>query len=415
MYCNSFATSLTPPKIEEQETPAMTLVSYSDSESSDSEVKSKNVSALRPSSNPTKSGFQKVVDRSNPQKIKVKLPISSTDAGKVDEDEQEPPTKKARVGPGSFGGFNSLLPAPKRGAGAKTGGGSVPGVGLKTGATPGFSREPVVAEDAFAQEEGSEGPDNLLKGVEVSNVGHVSVQENALAAGSQDYDQPKKPKPIMFKPLSVGKKAGKKKKSNLKEVNGSEGHNSRGVEKPTELSGKRALFPMDNEKSDKEPGGAVNDEYRPMLYHSSIREGSKDGNPETRINPYENYVQEEGRVHVDPNPEPGSQTEGSQSLDTIAADLNLSESAKRQLFGRNKNSSAAINVVSFDTDREYAANENLRQAGEQVQHNPVRAIAPGKHSLKQLVSAASNQKDALEEQFASGRRNKKEAGSKYGW
>jgi hypothetical protein len=32
-----------------------------------------------------------------------------------------------------------------------------------------------------------------------------------------------------------------------------------------------------------------------------------------------------------------------------------------------------------------------------------------------LVNAASSQKEALEESFAAGRRNKKEAGSKYGW
>jgi hypothetical protein len=66
-------------------------------------------------------------------------------------------------------------------------------------------------------------------------------------------------------------------------------------------------------------------------------------------------------------------------------------------------------------DKEYAANEELRAKGETVQHNPVRAIAPGKHSLRQLVNAASSQQDALEEKFMTSKRNKKEAGSKYGW
>jgi len=74
-----------------------------------------------------------------------------------------------------------------------------------------------------------------------------------------------------------------------------------------------------------------------------------------------------------------------------------------------------VDVVNFNTDAEYAANELFRQSGEQVQHNPVRAIATGKHSLKQLVSAATGQKEALEESFASGKRNKREAGNKYGW
>lgn len=104
-----------------------------------------------------------------------------------------------------------------------------------------------------------------------------------------------------------------------------------------------------------------------------------------------------------------------QSLDSIAEDLNLSASAKRQLFGRQKNEPSKISIVNFSTDKEYAANELLRQAGEQIQHNPVRTIAPGKHSLKQLVNVANSQKDALEEHFATSRRNKKEAGSKYGW
>jgi hypothetical protein len=75
----------------------------------------------------------------------------------------------------------------------------------------------------------------------------------------------------------------------------------------------------------------------------------------------------------------------------------------------------AINLVNFNTDQEYAHNEELRASGETIQHNPLRTVQPGKHSLRQLVSAASTQKDALEESWAAGRRNKKEAGNKYGW
>ncbi|RMD40725.1 hypothetical protein DV735_g4402, partial [Chaetothyriales sp. CBS 134920] len=94
--------------------------------------------------------------------------------------------------------------------------------------------------------------------------------------------------------------------------------------------------------------------------------------------------------------------------------------AKRQLFGRGSSATttrttAAVTVTNFNTDHEYAANQELIAKGDQVVHNPVRAIAPGKHSLRQLVSAAQGQKDALEDSFAMGRRNKKEAGSKYGW
>ena len=116
-------------------------------------------------------------------------------------------------------------------------------------------------------------------------------------------------------------------------------------------------------------------------------------------------------------PEPSSLT-----LDTIADDLNLSKAARRQLLGRHgaksESGATAIRVLNFNTDQEYDDNEALRAAGEkaaQQQHNPVRAIAPGKHNLKQLVSAAQSQREAFEEHFAAGRRNKKEAGSRYGW
>lgn len=77
-------------------------------------------------------------------------------------------------------------------------------------------------------------------------------------------------------------------------------------------------------------------------------------------------------------------------------------------------------VLTFDTNRQYRQNaEWLASATEEElaaqQHNPVRSIAPGRHSLQQLVNAVSVQKDALEETFAAGRRNKKEAGARYGW
>ena len=152
----------------------------------------------------------------------------------------------------------------------------------------------------------------------------------------------------------------------------------------------------------------TNGSYQPMMY--SVREpmptetlpgAELEGNPAD-----EQYTTTNDAKVIDQTP---------QSLDTIASDLNLSASAKRQLLGRQKHNSSAINIVNFNTDEEYKQNELMRQAGEVVQHNAVRAIAPGKHSLKQLVNAASTQKDALEESFASGRRNKKEAGSKYGW
>ena len=165
------------------------------------------------------------------------------------------------------------------------------------------------------------------------------------------------------------------------------------------------------------PSTVVEKDYRPMLYESDNGQGVKEADAGVESDPHQSPLHNDERPlsTEDSRQEFSMEGQATQSLDHIAADLKLSSSAKRQLFGRGKNHAGAIDVVNFNTDREYAANEMLRQAGDQAQHNPVRAIAPGKHSLKQLVNAASNQRDALEEHFASGRRNKKEAGSKYGW
>ncbi|KXJ97568.1 mitotic checkpoint regulator, MAD2B-interacting-domain-containing protein [Microdochium bolleyi] len=112
-------------------------------------------------------------------------------------------------------------------------------------------------------------------------------------------------------------------------------------------------------------------------------------------------------------------TQSGDSLDSIASDLNLSAAARRELFGRKgaaDPTQSASRVINFNTDREYAANEELRASGEaQPTYNPVRAIAPGKHNLRQLVNQVQNQRDALEESFATGHRNRSEASAKYGW
>jgi hypothetical protein len=102
-----------------------------------------------------------------------------------------------------------------------------------------------------------------------------------------------------------------------------------------------------------------------------------------------------------------------QTLSSVASELQLDEATRRQLFGRQ--SDEQIKLVNFNTDQEYTANEELRASGDTVLHNPLRAIQPGKHSLRQLLDAATSQKDALEESWATGKRNKKEAGNKYGW
>jgi len=140
-------------------------------------------------------------------------------------------------------------------------------------------------------------------------------------------------------------------------------------------------------------------DYKPLLYHVDTDESATD---ETQ------------------NPPPQRAPAASQTLSELASDLNLPETARRQLFGRKNavGNVSAISVVNFNADAEWAANEAARLTGEleaQKGATAVRAVAPGRHSLKQLVNSVSSQKEALEEQFAANRRNQRDAAKRYGW
>ncbi|KEF59893.1 uncharacterized protein A1O9_04741 [Exophiala aquamarina CBS 119918] len=367
----------------------MDLVAYSDSEGSDDEKAPPK--RVQPDPNPpSKSTF--AVNKANPRKIQVRLQDTNG------SDLEEPATKKRRVGAGTFSGFNAMLPAPKRDADAK-----IPPkpaarkvFSLKTGAEPGFSREAdAELRNLFAEDQ--EGGKETVE----------AVSTEASVVETPRPEPPIKGNAFMFKPLSVarGKKQKKPALTFSKHAPATVSEKSTAssasdtVPGPTSLPApkKISLFSIGNSSESKDTSAAE------PLEEELIAEETND-------------------VDVDDHPAEApsallSSATGAQSLHSIASDLNLSEADRRQLFGRRKGqtSGSAINVVNFNTDQEYAANEVLRASGEQIQHNPVRAIAPGKHSLKQLVSAATGQKDALEESFATGRKNKKEAGSKYGW
>ncbi|MCJ1246044.1 hypothetical protein MMC30_003248 [Trapelia coarctata] len=404
----------------------MGLVGYSDSEDSGDEQKpAPNAPAKANTS--TKPAFQKVIDPSNPHRIKVTLPEALQTGPTEGEPDDGPPAKRAKVGGGTFSGFNALLPAPKRqtvsAGGTNTGlrrGGLGSGVNLKTGATPGFSREPMPAPEA---EDGIEG-DTLgedggaiaTKAVGASSGIGLSTTTNQ---SEKSEEEPKtRGNAMMFKPLSVARKPQKKKKPSVAAVPAVQPVKTRHPAPPPKAAPKISLFSMSAPEKDDTYSAGGSGAYKPLVYQASTTDTTDQTAPSENTLDENFYINLENTTGFVP-PSSTQSTPGSQSLDSIASDLNLSASAKRQLFGRQRNHTkgnpAAINVVNFNTDQEYAANELLRQAGEQAVHNPVRAIASGKHSLKQLVNAASNQKDALEEHFASGRRNKKEAGSKYGW
>ena len=392
----------------------MNLVAYSDSEASDEETPQPQPPAQKSTTASSKTNFQKVVDRSNPHKIRVNLPSAASTVAEEEQDEEERPAKKAHVGGGGlFSGLNSFLPAPKRseegttiGADGTLGGGVGNrglgkglgrGVSLKTGAAPAFSREqPSMTEDYAMPLAGTV--------VETSNskpsVASPIVEETEVKFVG---------KSTIFRPLSVARNTGKKKmKRTASSAQKSSTAQTTASDQPSVAAPppkpKVSLFSMSRE-----------DDLPTVLPEPSYSmPGPADEYP---------LVDEEEQVSSALDEQPGyyeqpapNHTAKPQSLDSLASGLDLDEATRRQLFGRrSKSTNAPINLVNFNTDQEYRANEELRATGETVQHNPVRGIMPGKHTLKQLVSAATTQKDALEESWAAGRRNKKEAGARYGF
>ncbi|KAL8946988.1 MAG: hypothetical protein Q9222_006689, partial [Ikaeria aurantiellina] len=204
----------------------MGLVDYSESEGS--EVEEPQPQKPKVPSKPTaisnKPAFHKVVNRSDPHKIHISLPelAKEPEASDVDND-REPPAKKARVGGGEgFSGFNSFLPAPKRsiaaggganGAGMKRGGlGS--GVNLKTGAAPGFSREPMAEATEVGEEQiESVNGNGFLEAKENGprNNGTLSSLPEPKSVDKYAEEPKRQGNPMMFKPLSVARKPQKKK------------------------------------------------------------------------------------------------------------------------------------------------------------------------------------------------------------
>ncbi|OCK80786.1 hypothetical protein K432DRAFT_381878 [Lepidopterella palustris CBS 459.81] len=385
----------------------MNLVAYSDSEGSDNEAPPAPKPAAKPAATTSKPAFQKVVDRANPHKIKVNLPSTSTKSAKKDDTEAEgPPAKKARTGGGAFSGFNAMLPAPKKTApamggtlsGAKRGPGRGlgSGVSLRTGAAPAFSREPVDVPD-YSEEQAEK----------------TNLSAPAAAASTFSPDPKTEPeikavvKPMMFKPLSVVNK--KKNKAAIPFKSSSTSAEKATapalpVEQKPVAKPKVSLFSIPQEEAPLPSTSISSAPYEPILYGVSDESTTDEPSATTSKTPPTSA------------PPPGPQT-----LHDIATDLNLSEADRRQLFGRPRGSKNApdlssLTYINFNIDAEYAHNEALRAAGETVQHNPIRSIAgTGKNSLRQLLNVATTQKDALEEHFAKGKRNKKESGTKYGF
>jgi hypothetical protein len=417
---------------------AMNLIAYSDSEESDNETPQAPKPTTKPVSRPA---FQKVVDRSNPGKIRLQLPTpSQAHTGKDDIEAEAPPAKKARTGAGTFSGFNAMLPAPKRpnvnaiagasgaGVSGKRGLGKALGVGvnLKTGAEPAFRREPKVEDydetgnpvkknGTPMQSEDFRAMFNLPPARTNTTVATKIEEPPQQAIPAEPEVRPAKPK---FLPLSVAR--GKKRKpippraTAATTVGVQQTANtsvrSPAIEPMPVAKPKISLFSMTEEDDVTAVGPSSHAAYQPLLY--GVKESDDAPVPDATVE--EAYTQTTS-AYAAPGPAPNSDAHG---LTDLASELNLTESQRRQLFGRKGQGPdlSTANIIEFNTDKEYAHNEELRQQGETIQHNALKSITgTGKNSLRSLINVATTQKDALEEHFASGRRNKREAGSKYGW
>lgn len=423
-------TTLTPPP---PPSPAMNLIAYSDSDSdSDGDV---------PAPKPAPKSFQKVVDRSNPGRIKLNLPgASSTPAEKDDIESEAPPAKKARVGGGGgfggFGGFMSSLPAPKKAntkAPAATatpgsrglGKGLGAGINLRTGAEPAFKREPKLDLDEYdesgnvirkepMQKEDFRAMLNLPTPKSAPNPSSTPESPLQMPEIAQSAPAPKPAAP-RFVPMSVGK--GKKKKPVAPRAVAAPAADI----KPTATSAVQAQPPPKpkvslfgvSQEAEAPPNDTPSGAYQPIMYGFNEEEEEDDD----ALVPDEAFATQSAHHTTQHAIAPSNAAPN--ELTNIASELKLSEAERRQLFGKKGRSgpdASSARIVEFNTDTEYAHNEQLRQQGEQAQHNPLKSISgTGKNSLRSLVSVASTQKDALEEHFATSQRNRREAGNRYGW
>ncbi|RYP71246.1 hypothetical protein DL771_004938 [Monosporascus sp. 5C6A] len=401
----------------------MGLVDYSDSESdAETPVQPPPKAAPAPGA---KKPFQKVVDRSKTGKILVNLPqTSGRDESGTTNGSDQPPAKRQRTGVGgggAFSNFNSFLPPPKntgKPAVASSSGKSAPrpGINLKTGAAPGFSRE----SDGDAYDE---------MGARVGNADSAessrSSQQPSIPEGQKPAEEVKLiGKPMMFKPLSVSRKPAKK--SATKAATGSKPNStastpswatttealaSEAKTKEEAPKKKVSLFSISDEPEDADE---VDSTAPNASYEATFTSGDD-------ISTEDAFAQYDAQHANFADPQVASTTTGhgqSDSLEAIASEMNLSAAARRELFGRRGvpgPAASATKVVNFNTDLEYAHNEELRASGERQTYNPVRAVAPGKHNLRQLVNNVQSQREALEESFAKAKSNKNEAGAKYGW
>lgn len=414
----------------------MGLVEYSDSESDSESPRTSAHSTAAAASQPAKKqSFQKLVDKSNPGKILVSLPSVSTTSDDAATSET-PAAKRLKTSGSRFSGFSSFLPPPKATAPNPRGGSvgkAAPrvGVNLRTSSEAAFSRD--TGDDSGDGVSRTNGSGSISNSPSATATATAPAQPS-IPPGQKSEDEVKLVgKPLMFKPLSVARKPGKKAGGTkaaaaaastaavhggaLKRPSdtGSSGPPTKEETPAVPQANKKkkiSLFSVADDACGVEPvpEDSTSYEAEPRGHgHSTFDEGNALDDYASQQQ-YAGYAQPPAREAGHPDPT---------SLDSIADDLNLGPAARRELFGRGgaPSKATAKSVINFNLDQEYRHNEELRQSGalDQQQHNPLRAIKPGKHSLQQLVNQVQSQRDALEENFAKNRATQKQSGAKYGF
>lgn len=352
----------------------MALVNYSDSEGSDNEAP-----VVAPAAKAPAPAKPKLINRTESKKIKVELPQIRPEPG--GDGSQEPAPKRAKTA-GAFSGFNSLLPPPKRtGQNAPK-----PGVSLKTSSEAAFSRTPV---PTLPSGDGDGDANGLGK-------------EPLPVALEKKEDEPKiVGKTTRFMPLSVANAKKKKKPIHGPKVPVVENitslpivatsqqvaQNATPVEEPPKAKLKVSLFSFGGEET-VAPSEKPSSNYQPEF-----------ADPEAAS----------AEDALAAQPQQAAVPLSTNTLSDIASDLDLTPAQRRQLFGRGGMN--AGNIAHFNMDAEYRSNQEMAASGETFEHKQVKAIAPGKHSLQQLVNNVKSQTDALEDKWADGRRNRGKGGS----
>jgi len=362
----------------------MALVAYSDSEDSD-------IDAAK--HGPTLSKL--ALSKGEGRKIKIELPAIRPEPGQVEDGGRQPPTKRAKTA-GSFGGLNSLLPPPKRATAQASG--LKKGTSLKTSSEVAFSRAIPVTGSAQERVDADDGYDEF--GNQNATMDGLPLVEKAL---KEAPEMKITGNATRFKPLSVANKKKSVKKAKLAMANDSTTTVDRGESK----------ILMDGPHTEGTPSVSAIKTKRSLF---SFQQPEEDLQAKTSLDSFEPVTESVINKTVEPPATTvttaSAAPAAANSLEAVASDLNLTPAQRRQLFGRHKKD---VNITHFNMDSEYAANEQLRMSGETMEHKAVKTIAPGKHSLQQLVNNARSNQESIEDKWAEGRRNRGESGSKYGW